>query len=721
LRVRRREELDAARETLRDIERRREAVVAEVQLLESLVSSYDEFSDAVRYLAGKKTWTSAPLRTVADVISCDEEDRIALDAALGDFASCIVVGSDTEAAEAILLLRSQGQGRATFIVLDRLGRVPPPLDTPPGVRSLLASVRVAEDRYEPLARLLLHHAFVGPSLEDARRIAETAPAGARLFAPSGEWVDARGFFHAGSRQQKPSAISARMDRHAQLASARSTLTGLDERIEASLAAFKAAQHALDAVQYDAARIAADEADKRRGTTDRALSQAQVELDAASRRSGEQAERLGQLETDAAATAAEREKLEANLVALNETVEAAREARTSAEAETQRLETDSRTAQDAFSEASVAEVQVRGRVEALDRDLGRIRQNLDEMDRRMTGQAEHVARLTTQIEAETEQRQLRAREMAALSAGTESLEDAVRKARADLEGNREALAVADQGLRHRRIDREAVLREENQRAVRLASVEAHLEDLVNNVYEHYQLWAHDIRVVLPEDFAEETVRREVASLRERAKSFGAVNALALQDYEEQKERLAFLEVQQADLEKAEATLLETISEINITASRRFAETYEAIRDNFQRIFVELFGDDAAADLQIADGDPLEAAIEIIARPRGKRPCTISQLSGGEKTLTAIALLFAIYLVKPSPFCILDEVDAPLDDANVERFMRLIRTFSRETQFILVTHNKRTMEAADRLYGITMQEQGVSQLVSVRFGDVTNEAA
>ncbi|MEX0601136.1 MAG: AAA family ATPase, partial [Rhodothermales bacterium] len=144
--------------------------------------------------------------------------------------------------------------------------------------------------------------------------------------------------------------------------------------------------------------------------------------------------------------------------------------------------------------------------------------------------------------------------------------------------------------------------------------------------------------------------------------------------------------------------------------------EKIRANFQRIFVDLFGVEAAADLELEDPeDPLETAIEIMARPRGKRPSTISQLSGGEKTLTAIALLFGIYLVKPSPFCILDEVDAPLDDANVERFMRLIRQFSANTQFILVTHNKLTMEAADRLYGITMQEQGVSRLVGVKFDE------
>ena len=134
----------------------------------------------------------------------------------------------------------------------------------------------------------------------------------------------------------------------------------------------------------------------------------------------------------------------------------------------------------------------------------------------------------------------------------------------------------------------------------------------------------------------------------------------------------------------------------------------------QLFVELFGETAIGDISLQDEcDPLESDVLILAKPVGKKPSVLAQLSGGEKTLTAIALLFAIYLVKPSPFCILDEVDAPLDDANVDRFMHLIRTFSKSTQFVLVTHNKRTMEAADRLYGITMQEQGVSKLVSVKF--------
>ncbi|MER3328837.1 MAG: AAA family ATPase, partial [Candidatus Kapaibacterium sp.] len=162
---------------------------------------------------------------------------------------------------------------------------------------------------------------------------------------------------------------------------------------------------------------------------------------------------------------------------------------------------------------------------------------------------------------------------------------------------------------------------------------------------------------------------------------------------------------------EKTLKETIKEINITAEERFETTFKQIKENFSNLFKKLFSEEAYADISLSGENILESNIEITAKPPGKKPRSIDMLSGGEKTLTAIALLFAIYLVKPSPFCILDEVDAPLDDENLRRFNNLIKEFSKNTQFIIVTHMKITMEAADTLYGITQQEVGISKIVSV----------
>jgi chromosome segregation protein len=215
---------------------------------------------------------------------------------------------------------------------------------------------------------------------------------------------------------------------------------------------------------------------------------------------------------------------------------------------------------------------------------------------------------------------------------------------------------------------------------------------------------------------------VHGLKQQVKNLGPINLLAYSEFEEERGRYEFLRKQRDDLINSEKDIARTIDEINITAQKLFTETFEKIRENFINIFRGLFNPGDEADLKIEENaDPLEAKIEIVAKPKGKRPTSIELLSGGEKTLTAIALLFAIYLVKPSPFCILDEIDAPLDDANIDRFTKIIKDFSTDTQFIVVTHNKRTMEAADTLYGVTMQEEGVSKLVSVRFNEDLNIAS
>jgi chromosome segregation protein len=215
------------------------------------------------------------------------------------------------------------------------------------------------------------------------------------------------------------------------------------------------------------------------------------------------------------------------------------------------------------------------------------------------------------------------------------------------------------------------------------------------------------------------KAEIDRLRMKLKMLGGTGQLELGLYEQEKAELERLIAEKEDLLKAEQDLINLIEQINKTAQEKFIESFELIRANFQGIFRELFMEGDEADLKLVldpeNPDPLDAKIDIIAKPRGKRPQLIDLLSGGEKTLTAIALLFAIYQVKPSPFCILDEVDAPLDDANIDRFIKIIRKFSEDTQFIIVTHNKRTMEAADSMYGVTMAEEGISTIVNVRFRD------
>ena len=242
----------------------------------------------------------------------------------------------------------------------------------------------------------------------------------------------------------------------------------------------------------------------------------------------------------------------------------------------------------------------------------------------------------------------------------------------------------------------------------------IENLTEHINEEYSISLEFKEFEDAEEFNFKEVSTEVHSLKQQSKNLGPVNLLAYSEYEEEQERLDFLVKQRDDLISSEKDLVNTINEINEAAQTIFIETFEKIRVNFKKIFGSLFDTGDEADLILQEGvDPLEAKIEITAKPKGKRPSSIEQLSGGEKTLTATALLFAIYLVKPSPFCIMDEVDAPLDDANIDRFSKLLNDFSDNTQFIIVTHNKRTMNVSETMYGVTMQEEGISKLAGVRF--------
>jgi len=219
--------------------------------------------------------------------------------------------------------------------------------------------------------------------------------------------------------------------------------------------------------------------------------------------------------------------------------------------------------------------------------------------------------------------------------------------------------------------------------------------------------------IPAEIPWDRIEFIVAELTERVDSMGPVNLDAIQEFDELEERYKFLEQQNTDLINGKDELMEAIARINKTTRELFSETFEKIRVNFQEMFTQLFAG-GRANLHLMDAsDPLESGIEIIAQPPGKKLQSISLLSGGERTMTAVALLFAIYMVKPSPFCVLDEMDAPLDESNIGRFIKLLDRFIGQSQFMVITHNKRTMSRADSLYGVTMEERGISKLLSVKF--------
>jgi chromosome segregation protein len=274
-------------------------------------------------------------------------------------------------------------------------------------------------------------------------------------------------------------------------------------------------------------------------------------------------------------------------------------------------------------------------------------------------------------------------------------------------------------------------------VELAQKNMSVQNLRERIQQKYQVNLDDVRsecititmadegsakvkTLTPEEMAASgvstdwnAVAEQVAALQKRIDEMGPVNLVAIDEYEETEQRHQFLTKQNDDLVTAKEQLLEVINRINTQTKEMFTDTFNKIRENFRAMFTEVFGGGKADLLLVDEGDVLESGIDIVARPPGKQLQTISLLSGGEQTMTAVALLFAIYQVKPSPFCVLDELDAPLDESNINRFIRILQRFLAHSQFVIITHNKRTIGMADVLYGVTMEEQGVSKIVSVKF--------
>ena len=299
---------------------------------------------------------------------------------------------------------------------------------------------------------------------------------------------------------------------------------------------------------------------------------------------------------------------------------------------------------------------------------------------------------------------------------------VEAAQASRNAAQDAIVTQEGSLRALRREHTHIHDVRSESEVKLAEQRLFLRNLREKFQRDYQKELEDL-AALGEDVGAtdwSALETDVAAKRAALDALGPVNLEAITEYDELEQRHVFLATQESDMLAAKDQILKAIQEINRTTRTLFADTFEKIKVNFQEMFTELFGGGKASLALMDDNDPLECGIEINARPPGKQPQQISLLSGGERTMTAVALLFAIYMVKPSPFCVLDEMDAPLDESNINRFIKILQRFVSMSQFVVITHNKRTISMSDVLYGVTMEERGVSRFVSMRLAQGPNRA-
>ncbi len=708
------QKISQGRNAIEQAQRRLAAKCAEIEILEDLVNTYDFFPDAVRYLLTEAA--DLQMTTLSDLITCAPKYRAALAVALEPYGGCIATKTEQAARRAAERLRAEDKGRAYFITLEnipssfRLG------DRLPG--SLLERITVRDETYRPIAELLLRDVFLVESLDQGKRLLKEGGTAYRYVTPEGEWIDGRGMLYAGGSEE--GGTYSHLSRRDSLRAGKEACAELQtqaDQAKSTLAELHEEQRQIDLQKVihqtrEAERLVA-EADRNAQKYIQIRELGTSQLDALQRRQHQIVQEISGLVEEAEPDGDELIQMEKQLLEAQEQVRSLDQKIQSCRRELEEVQNLYVEAHTAAAQTAAVRDRIGDNLERIERERMRLqsqeevyREEREALLEMQQDASMKLLELTRQLEAERNSHS----DLHALNA-----QDRVREheLRLELERSNEQVRKAQRAFQEAK-------QEETSIQIKYSAVKARREDLQVRALEEHQFELSGSEEV--EDLDDIAIREQIQETERKLRSMGNVNALALEEYNKQNERLEFMMEQRSDLEEAEKVLVQTIKEINRTASQQFLDTYVLIRENFQKLFCELFGDKARCDLALTDSeDVLESPIAVIARPSGKRPVSIAQLSSGEKTLTAIALLFAIYLIKPSPFCFLDEVDAPLDDTNVDHFMRMIQRFSSETQFILVTHNKRTMEMANRLYGVTMQEEGVSSLVSVRFDEAVSLGA
>ncbi len=703
---------------------------ARLHSLIEVLRNYEGYGRGVRSLMTRAGQGEARDRgvfgLVADVVSAPPEYETAIEAVLGERLQYVIVESHAQGVEAIDWLKGAAEGRASLVPLARLREGGAASDhdrTAPGlVASCLEVVRF-EPSYEKLVRWLLGDALVVRDLPSALELWQRSGGTRTLVTLDGEVLDPSGVVTGGPLEGEGHGALQR----------RREVQELEETVRAFEAEFQLAQERHRALQARVLQLEAALKSLDRDGREKELAVLEQEKDLV--RVAEELERLasrvGQLE-------AERGQLEGALELLAREEEEHRVGAATAEAEQARAEERAREAAaraealKADGDAATAHLmnlkvkvaadgerkeslaaalrRIEGSRHELEERRGRLFAALSEgnaraaeLQGRIEGTHGDLSRLGAELEAAREElaRERRAHEAAAGSVRGSDAE--ARELRRRAEGLSQGVGEAALTAREQALEL------------------SHLEEQVRERCQAELKWEVARFHLGPPPGEAERIRLE--ELKAQAERMGAINLTAIEEYDELARRHEFMGRQKADLEASLADLKAAIVRINRASRERFRETFDRVNEKFQQVFPRLFNGGRAglALTQDADGGELDGGVEIFAQPPGKKLQSVNLLSGGEKALTAVSLIFAIFLIKPTPFCLLDEVDAPLDDANVGRYNELVKEMSRASQFILITHNKRTMEMVDTLYGVTMEEPGVSKLLSVRLSGTSRSAA
>lgn len=702
--------IELIREELTASGRKLDARQNEYQLTKSLVENLEGFPEAIKFLKKNVAWTkNAPL--LSDIIGTSEAFRVAIENYLEPFLNYYVVDRESDAYEAINILSDAGKGKANFFILDSFEKfTPAPAQM---YANAFAATQVIEfdPRYTKLMMYLLDRVYIGD--DDVKSMPDD---GSVFISKSGKIMRRRFSLSGGSVGLFEGKKIGRAK----------NLEKLDKEIKDLTRKVEDVRHSLVDRQRELERLRNNTLKQQIEEAQNAVKQVNDEyislrtkqeqfadlLNNADLRKEDIREKITHLEKELLDLRPRAQQAQAELGQYEERLRQMNRAL----AEQNELLSQKSAA---YNEQNIFFHQQENRVKSIEQELRFKQESLEQSAGRIHVNQEELRQSDEEVAAISGTTLVSDDQLRQMYAEKEEMEKGLSEAEKEYYNGRGEIDQFEKDLRdiqHQRQNIDTVLMELqsqlSESKLQLASVKERLSVEFNVDLDQLVAQAPRAEGESPAGADEEKMRAEISKIREKLDNMGPINPMAMEAYTEIKQRHDFISAQKEDLIKAKESLLSTIGEIEGVASETFMKAFAEIKTHFVHVFRSLFNEGDDCDLKLVDPSrPLESDIDIIAKPKGKRPLTINQLSGGEKTLTATALLFSMYLLKPAPFCIFDEVDAPLDDANIDKFNHIIRSFSKDSQFVIVTHNKRTMTSTDVIYGITMVEKGVSRVVPV----------
>lgn len=698
-------ELEALRAKLTEENRKYDAKRNEHDLLKSLVDSMEGYPESVKFLHNNTQWnTKAPI--LSDIIYVQQEYRTALENVLTPYLNYYIVNNLEEGLHAVELLNKSNKGKANFLLLDKIAGINTNAHQPDHTIKAMDVIEV-DEQYKKLAEYLLGNVFIA---ENDEALANSN--GAVVLERNGKYVKGKYSLTGGSVGLFE---GKRIGRAKNLEKMREEIAAQEKIVSELKAAIQQKHNQVIGYneQLKENLIRQTETEINQFTNN--LFAARNKMENLQNLQNNAARNLddmqGRLQNEQEVIAALRDELSS----FNEELSATTAAIKEAEDAYKNAEQDYRAASGNFNENNIAFTRLQSKLAALQQEVNYKQNQLKELHTQIEQNKTQAAEVILQITESADTLTGTEEAVHSLLHTKEAEEKKLNEADAAYYNHRNALQEKESVLRHKTKAREIIDQLLTEIKDKLSELKLNLAGMRERLHVEFKI---DLDDILDEPRSSESTTEELQAsserMRKRLENIGEVNPTAIEAFVEMKKRYEFIVEQKQDLVSAKESLLQTIEEVEATANQQFLDTFNKVRENFQKVFKALFTEEDTADLILENPDNIaETGIDVVAKPKGKRPSSITQLSGGEKTLTATALLFAIYLIKPAPFCILDEVDAPLDDANVGKFTNMIQQFSDNSQFIIVTHNKTTMSTVDVIYGVTMQEPGVSKLVPVDF--------